>query len=328
MELLAITKVAKDYGISARMLRYYEQVGLIKSLRKNDYAYRVYDENALNNLKLIIILRKLRISVKEIIEIVNNDEARQITLVLQQNISRLDKEITALSTIKAILNRFVKEINDKTTINLATRLPFSEETLTVIGSLSFPDNQLKNVKDNLAMEKLNEADKKLSKLTDVRVIYLPPLIVAAVSAAGDNCEDKAIELLDNFVKKNNLHQIKPDIRYFGFDCSQGATAVGENSHKYQMWVTIPSHIDVPPPYVKRSFNGGLYAAHAIKMGDFDHWTLLNKWIEASAHYESDWQAIRCSPCEDDMDHCLEEHFSGQGDMQLDLLFPIKKKAIK
>ncbi|MDF2612139.1 MAG: MerR family transcriptional regulator [Lachnospiraceae bacterium] len=37
MELQTISQVSKDYGISARMLRYYEQVGLIESLRKDDY---------------------------------------------------------------------------------------------------------------------------------------------------------------------------------------------------------------------------------------------------------------------------------------------------
>ncbi|NLV37000.1 MAG: MerR family DNA-binding transcriptional regulator, partial [Clostridiaceae bacterium] len=43
MELQTISQVSRDYGISTRMLRYYEQAGLILSLRKDDYAYRVYD---------------------------------------------------------------------------------------------------------------------------------------------------------------------------------------------------------------------------------------------------------------------------------------------
>ena len=42
------------------MLRYYEQVGLITSLRKDDYAYRVYDETAIGRLRQVIVLRKLR----------------------------------------------------------------------------------------------------------------------------------------------------------------------------------------------------------------------------------------------------------------------------
>ncbi|OGO91310.1 MAG: hypothetical protein A2Y17_05020 [Clostridiales bacterium GWF2_38_85] len=47
MELQTINQVSKEYGVSARMLRYYEKIGLIQSLRKEDYAYRVYDDIAL-----------------------------------------------------------------------------------------------------------------------------------------------------------------------------------------------------------------------------------------------------------------------------------------
>lgn len=55
MELQTLNQVSKMYGVSARMLRYHEQIGLIESLRKEDYAYRVYDEDALRRLQQIII---------------------------------------------------------------------------------------------------------------------------------------------------------------------------------------------------------------------------------------------------------------------------------
>ena len=59
-QMLTVSTVSKNLGISSRMLRYYEQIGLIESRRMNDYAYRVYDENAIRKLRQIIILRKLR----------------------------------------------------------------------------------------------------------------------------------------------------------------------------------------------------------------------------------------------------------------------------
>jgi len=46
MEYQTSNQVSQNYGVSTRMLRYYEQIGLLKSNRKDDYAYRVYDENA------------------------------------------------------------------------------------------------------------------------------------------------------------------------------------------------------------------------------------------------------------------------------------------
>ena len=64
--LIKIRDVSNKYDISARTLRYYEQIGLITSHRSDDYAYRLYDEHTLQRLEQILILRKLNISIKDI----------------------------------------------------------------------------------------------------------------------------------------------------------------------------------------------------------------------------------------------------------------------
>ena len=64
MTLQPISKVSKIYGVSTRTLRYYEQLGLIKSSKLPDYAYRAYDEEAISRLRQILVLRKLRIPLK------------------------------------------------------------------------------------------------------------------------------------------------------------------------------------------------------------------------------------------------------------------------
>ena len=75
MELQTASQVSQNYSVSTRMLRYYEQMGLVESNRKDDYAYRVYDEDALKRLQQIIILRKMQIPVKKISVILNNPDA-------------------------------------------------------------------------------------------------------------------------------------------------------------------------------------------------------------------------------------------------------------
>ena len=65
-ELVKIRDVSSKYDISARALRYYEDMGLINSTRSEDYAYRLYDKNAIKRLEQILILRKLNISIKDI----------------------------------------------------------------------------------------------------------------------------------------------------------------------------------------------------------------------------------------------------------------------
>ena len=95
MELRTIRQVSQDYGISRQMLCYYEQIGLIESGRREDYAYRVYDEAAIRRLQQIIILRKLQIPMKQIKDILGNQDAVAVIEIFKQNISDLDEQITA-----------------------------------------------------------------------------------------------------------------------------------------------------------------------------------------------------------------------------------------
>ena len=118
MELQTIIQVSNEFGISARMLRYYEQNGLLESQRKADYAYRVYDSENIKRLQQIILLRKLRIPVKQIKEILNNPNAVKIIEIFKSNISELDEQITALSIVKSILVRFVEELQEKANLLL------------------------------------------------------------------------------------------------------------------------------------------------------------------------------------------------------------------
>ena len=164
MELQTISQVSKNYGISTNTLRYYEQIGLIKSIRKEDNAYRFYDEAAVKQLSFIILLRKLRISVKQIKEIINNQNALKTVEIFERNISELDEEITSLSTIKSILAQFADELRTKS--GMVLDLLNGTNTLSIIDSVSFSKNYINNVKENLSMEDLNKANETLEKLEE------------------------------------------------------------------------------------------------------------------------------------------------------------------
>ncbi len=335
MELQTISQVSKNYGISTRMLRYYEQAGLIQSLRKDNYAYRVYDENAMNRLQKIIVLRKLRVPVKQIISILNNYDAAEAVKIFMQNISEIDDEITALSTVKSILTRFVEEINEKADVDL--KLLSYKAVFSVISSISFFDNQIQETRRNLSVEELNKANEEFMKLEDkdVRIVYLPPMTVATSYASGEDCEGKALDMVSKFTKESGLLKIKPDARSFGFDCSQGTTEIGGNSQGYEVWVSVPDNMEIPAPLVRREFSGGLYAAHVLRAWDFQDWRRLKEWVDASDKYDNDWGSPRWESAETLTGQGFEEtlnfynhilkHNSEMSYLQLDLLFPIKEK---
>ena len=67
---LTVTEVSRAYGVSARMLRHYEKLGLLSSERTDGYAYRVYRPEDILRLRQILLLRKLRVPLKEIGDII------------------------------------------------------------------------------------------------------------------------------------------------------------------------------------------------------------------------------------------------------------------
>ncbi len=76
--LVKIREISGRYNVSARTLRYYEDMGLIESTRSDDYAYRLYDEAAIKRLEQILILRRLNISIKDIKRIFDTTGSHKI----------------------------------------------------------------------------------------------------------------------------------------------------------------------------------------------------------------------------------------------------------
>jgi len=166
MELQTIRQVSLDYGVSARMLRYYEQIGLLESRRVDDYAYRVYDENAVKKLQQIIILRKLQIPMKQIKDILNNQNAVEVIEIFKQSINELDEQITALSTVKSILAHFITELQEKADVNLKLDLLNDKTMLAAVNALSFSENK---IKEKISIEELNKASETLSKKNQLKI---------------------------------------------------------------------------------------------------------------------------------------------------------------
>ncbi len=336
MSLTTISEISKRLSISTRTLRYYEQIGLIESVKKEDYAYRTYDEAAVMRLQQILVLRKLRIPLKQIALILKSENAAGIIEAFRQNLAEVDDEITALSTIREIINSFISRLKDSIHQDIKLNLLDDTTLLEAVDALTVQKNSLKEEKTAADLE---QASEKLNKLTDrdVRIVYLPPAKVASAHHIGEGCEGVVYGQISKFINENNLHEKKPDFRAFGFNNPIMAGLEGAPSAGYEAWVTIPDDMEVPAPLVKKQFNGGLYAAHMIPMGAFEEWGCLRQWVLSNDKYEHAWGEVRVKPYDKEMDWAMEEPLNfynivrewenGADTQQLDLLFPIKPKDV-
>jgi len=335
MELQTISQISKAYNLSTRALRYYEQIGLIQSEKKEDYAYRVYSEETVKRIQQILVLRKLRIPLKQISEILQSEDVVVIIDAFQKNLSEVDEEITALSTIRDIISGFITRLNESVNADIKLNLLEDTDLLEAVDSLTVRQMPLKEEK---TAGDLQAASEKLDRLTDrnVRIVYLPPMTVAAAHYIGDGCEGVVYGQINEFIIKNDLLKKKPDLRAFGFNNPiQPIDKIGFSSSGYETWVTIPDDMDVSAPLVKKQFTGGLYAAHMIPMGAFEEWQWLREWVLSNDKYDPAWGEVRFTPYDDGTEWAFEEPLnyyntvkelkSGAETQQLDLLFPIKPK---
>jgi Cu(I)-responsive transcriptional regulator len=82
-----IGDASKATGISVKMLRYYEDIGLVRPAQRTESGYRVYSDRQIATLRFVRRARDLGFQVKQIAELLD----------LWQNGSRASADVKALA---------------------------------------------------------------------------------------------------------------------------------------------------------------------------------------------------------------------------------------
>lgn len=102
--MMTIKEMSELSGVSARALRYYDEIGLFHPTGKSEAGYRLYNEEALSILQQILYFRELDIPLSTIKEIIENP-------ALDRNqILRAQKEM--LTAKKDRMERLIASIDD------------------------------------------------------------------------------------------------------------------------------------------------------------------------------------------------------------------------
>lgn len=312
-ELIKIRDVSTKYDISARTLRYYEDMGLISSIRSDDYAYRMYDDNAVKRLQQILILRKLNISIKDIQRIFSTSGSEVVLEVLGKKVDDIDSEVSLLYELKEIVLEFIHQIEnvdfgkDSDVKLLYEKAKEIEDQLVNIDYNGNPSN----------VNRLIDVTEKIKKAPEVRIIELPKF--RAVTSGYRTFDDIFSESgFDKWMQKNrrfvrDLLYASPDFMWHEDGKTVWIWAIND-------WVTESD----TAPYDVIEFEGGLYAAAISVDGDDDIngrvYTGIKKWIEASG-FELDERQGHQTLCH--MPNPTDEIKKGLGYHQLDIFVPIK-----
>ena len=171
MDLIKITEVTQRFAISSRTLRYYEQVGLLQSVRPPLEKYRFYDDENITRLQQIIVLRKMQIPIKDIIRIYDSKDMSVLVQSFVNRMEAIDNEINTLSELKGYLNDFLNAMMTHG-ITQISALPLLYERV----GAEFLRTE---VQGPFTMQKLSELSEKLAKPIDIDIVELLPMRVVS-----------------------------------------------------------------------------------------------------------------------------------------------------
>ena len=112
MTLMNIGDAARASGVSAKMIRHYESVGLFPQALRTESGYRQYTDREVHTLRFIRQSRALGFSIERIRDLLGlwhnrRRSSRQVKALAQAHLEELEEKLQELQAMKTTLEHLV-----------------------------------------------------------------------------------------------------------------------------------------------------------------------------------------------------------------------------
>lgn len=123
--VVSISDLCKELELTTRTLRYWEEVGIIGSVERQDGATRGYTPYYVRRIKFILKLKELGLSIKEMQDLyLAYGDAKQtermiprLMEILDQHVGKVDQKMAQLSSLRQEIVGYRQKIMKRFTLS-------------------------------------------------------------------------------------------------------------------------------------------------------------------------------------------------------------------
>ena len=107
-----IGELAKESGVNAKLIRHYEEIGLVPKVARTDKGYRIYLDSDVHYLRFIKRARELGFSLQDIKKLLSlwknkTRSSGQVKTLAQKHLKDLDKKLAQMKDMADTLRQLL-----------------------------------------------------------------------------------------------------------------------------------------------------------------------------------------------------------------------------
>lgn len=157
----SIRELSELAGVSARTLRYYDEIGLLSPLYVNDAGYRYYGEKELELLQQILFYRERGISLQQISQILYQQEFDVLT-ALQDHLTELEKQRCRIERLISSVNLTIASMKGECKMSDKERFEAFKEKIVGENEELYGDE----VRQKYGDEEMDASNRKFLNMTE------------------------------------------------------------------------------------------------------------------------------------------------------------------